>query len=812
MLVVGFPGVESFWYRNPQGKPGYWDKHLAFATVDDESPTFTDVTGDGKPELVCAAGGQLGYAEIPKDPTAPWHFVAVTPKRDYQRFTHGLGVGDVNGDGRMDLLEKDGWWEQPASNAGGKPWEMHAAKFSEGGGAQMYAYDFDGDGDNDVVTSKAAHAYGLSWFEQVKEGDQIAFKEHQFMGEKPEENDYGVAFSQLHAVELVDIDGDGVKDIVTGKRYWAHMEHDPGSLDPAVLYWFKTVRDKGGVRFIPYLIDDDSGVGTQVTVGDLNGDKLPDVVVGSKKGVFATIQHAEEVDKAAWDAAQPKLRPGVPGVESASPQAYLAAKPEVAALRTVKVEDAPKGFPATDADGRAAKPRLRKGRPFRLDRRRGRLRRSAHPRRHGRPASRRQHQRSRGRILGRHLRAAGRRPPPRHAHLRKLQSHASLGQLSHRRRRRRRPCAEVVRKNNDEVVFKASGHSIEEMQPAVVDLHELMGQEIFVRIIDRGSAGWAHVNFDNFRFYDDEPPAKLERPHANKRKPDEYPYAGLPGEEAARVMKVPEGFSVKLSAAEPDVKQPIALALDHRGRLWVAEAYEYPVRAPEGQGHDRILIFEDSDGDGKFDNRKVFADKLNLVSGLEVGFGGVCVGAAPYLMFIPDRDGDDVPDGPPEVLLDGWAYEDTHETLNAFIWGPDGWLYGCHGVFTHSHVGKPGTPDCRAHSAQRRHLALPPDAAQVRGIRRRHEQPLGRRLRRPRPGVLHGLRHPPPVPHHSGRPLPAAGRRALQSLHLRGHPDHRRPSPLSGRQPPHGQWQLQRRRRRPRPRRRHDLPGRRLAG
>ena len=156
-------------------------------------------------------------------------------------------------------------------------------------------------------------------------------------------------------------------------------------------------------------------------------------------------------------------------------------------------------------------------------------------------------------------------------------------------------------------------------------------------------------------------------------------------------MKLPDGFSAKVFAAEPDVKQPIAMALDDRGRLWVAEAYTYPRRAPEGQGRDRILIFEDTDGDGKFDKRTVFAEGLNLVSGLEVGFGGVWVGAAPYLLFIPDRNGDDMPDGPPEVLLDGWGYEDTHETLNTFTWGPDGWLYGCHGVFTHSHVGKPGT-------------------------------------------------------------------------------------------------------------------------
>ncbi len=160
-------------------------------------------------------------------------------------------------------------------------------------------------------------------------------------------------------------------------------------------------------------------------------------------------------------------------------------------------------------------------------------------------------------------------------------------------------------------------------------------------------------------------------------------------------MTLPPGFRATLFAGEPDVVQPIAMAIDDRGRIWVAEAYSYPRRVPDREARDRILIFDDTNGDGRFDTRKVFADRLNLVSGLEVGFGGVWVGAAPYLMFIPDRDGDDRPDGPPQILLDGWGQHDTHETLNTFTWGPDGWLYGCHGVFTHSRVGKPGTPDAK---------------------------------------------------------------------------------------------------------------------
>jgi putative membrane-bound dehydrogenase-like protein len=133
--------------------------------------------------------------------------------------------------------------------------------------------------------------------------------------------------------------------------------------------------------------------------------------------------------------------------------------------------------------------------------------------------------------------------------------------------------------------------------------------------------------------------------------------------------------------------------MDDRGRLWVAEAYSYPVKRKDGEGKDRILIFEDTKGTGHFDKRTVFMEGLNLVSGLEVGFGGVWIGQAPYLLYVPIKDGEDKPAGKPQILLDGWHYEDTHETLNAFCWGPDGWLYGCHGVFTHSLVGKPGTPD-----------------------------------------------------------------------------------------------------------------------
>jgi putative membrane-bound dehydrogenase-like protein len=170
---------------------------------------------------------------------------------------------------------------------------------------------------------------------------------------------------------------------------------------------------------------------------------------------------------------------------------------------------------------------------------------------------------------------------------------------------------------------------------------------------------------------------------------------GTPPLQAVKLMTVPPGFKAHLFAGEPDIRQPNAFCIDDRGRLWVAENFSYtgPGGPWKPSGKDTILIFEDTDGDGKFDKRTVFADNMSFISGLEVGFGGVWVGSPPNLLFIPDKDGKGKADGPPQVVLDGWGHHDQHETLNSFIWGPDGWLYGCQGVFTHSKVGKPGTPD-----------------------------------------------------------------------------------------------------------------------
>ena len=315
ILILGFPGDKSWWFENPgtekkrwqrgaemlvdrhsaRLKEGHWKRHVAIDVTDNESPTFADLTGDGKPEIICSSKGFLGYAEPDwKNPANPWKWHNISPDMKYDRFTHGLGLGDVNGDGRKDILEKDGWWEQPKSLAGDPVWTRHPFPFAAAGGAQMYVYDVNGDGLNDVITSLAAHGYGLVWYEQLpKKNDkgEIDFKQHIILNTDAKPNEHGVSFSQLHAIDLADMDGDGLKDIVTGKRFWAHGPHGDGEPNaPAVLYWFQLVRHKDkSVDFIPHLIDSNSGIGTQVVAGDINGDKLPDIIVGNKKGTFVHI-------------------------------------------------------------------------------------------------------------------------------------------------------------------------------------------------------------------------------------------------------------------------------------------------------------------------------------------------------------------------------------------------------------------------------------------------------------------------------------------------------------------------------------------
>ncbi len=287
ILVIGFPGKETFWYENPKGAAGPWKKHLVMSVVDNESPTYATVTADGAKGLVCTSGGYMGYAlPVKGDPTAPWVWHPISPKGPWQKFTHGIGIGDINGDGRPDMLEARGWWEQPASLANDPEWIFHEVIFGKGG-ANMIVTDVNGDGLADVVTSLEAHGNGIAWFEQTKEDGVQGWKKHMIVGAKPEDTEHGTVFTQPHALALVDINGDGLPDLICGKRFWAHgPSGDIAPNDPAVLYWFELKREGKSAKFIPHLVDSDSGVGTQVTVAPLGRDKKLGIVIGNKKGAF----------------------------------------------------------------------------------------------------------------------------------------------------------------------------------------------------------------------------------------------------------------------------------------------------------------------------------------------------------------------------------------------------------------------------------------------------------------------------------------------------------------------------------------------
>lgn len=290
ILTVPMPGEAAYWHENPGDSDQLWQRHVALNEVSNESPAFTDLTGDGQPELICINSGAFGYAAPGTDPTEPWPFTAISDQQNRGRFTHGLGVGDVNGDGRPDLLEKNGWWE---NRGGSETFRFHPYPFAAAGGSQMFAYDFDGDGDNDVVSVQNAHGWGLKWFEHRGSPDNIGFIPHEILPDQ-DTPDLPGNVSQMHALSLADIDGDGVQDLVTGKRFYAHGGRDPGAAQLPVLYWFRTVREAGQVRFEPHLIHARTGVGTQLTVADINNDGLHDVIVGNKLGTFVLRQRRDD--------------------------------------------------------------------------------------------------------------------------------------------------------------------------------------------------------------------------------------------------------------------------------------------------------------------------------------------------------------------------------------------------------------------------------------------------------------------------------------------------------------------------------------
>ena len=285
-VITTMMGEPSLWYENPQGKPGHWKVHTGTRSACNETPLFADLLGDGKPVAVWGVQpeGYMAWFSISDDPYKLWdmHIIGGPKAPGSERYSHGLGVGDINGDGRNDVLVTAGWWESPEDRTR-EQWTFHKVDFGPSC-ADMVVFDIDGDGDNDVVSS-SAHDYGVWWFEQLPGGT----------GEDFHMQEITKKYSQTHAIRLADINGDGITDFVTGKRYFAHNGKDPGAFEPAVVLWFEVQRPTTGeARFVPHVIDDDSGIGTQFEVLDMNGDGRMDVVTANKKGVHLFLQAETE--------------------------------------------------------------------------------------------------------------------------------------------------------------------------------------------------------------------------------------------------------------------------------------------------------------------------------------------------------------------------------------------------------------------------------------------------------------------------------------------------------------------------------------
>jgi hypothetical protein len=264
------------WWENP-GKSGRpWREHLIESASPVEFVFLVDILNSGKPlQLLPQFGDKkfpLTWYELSgKGAADPWIKHEISAKS----YGHGIGAGDVNSDGRTDIITPKGWFEAPADPRRGQ-WIWHE-EFDLGVTGFIHTMDVNGDGLPDLVTS-LGHDYGIFWYEQKKDarGNREWIK-----------HPIDTSWSQAHALTLADLNGDGQPELVTGKRYYAH-DHDPGANEPLGVYWYERILTGGAVQWKRHIVDYSTrtGGGMQIVVEDIDGDGQLDIVVAGKSGLF----------------------------------------------------------------------------------------------------------------------------------------------------------------------------------------------------------------------------------------------------------------------------------------------------------------------------------------------------------------------------------------------------------------------------------------------------------------------------------------------------------------------------------------------
>ncbi|WP_428661655.1 FG-GAP repeat domain-containing protein [Runella sp.] len=280
VVIIDFPGKPAFWFENPHNKPGVWAKHIIADSVGiaNESPGFIDMDGDGRLDILCGdkEKKQVIWLKAPvKKGDTEWKRYALSAENvpGTEIFSHGIGYGDVDKDGLNDVVVREGWFKGTTDNKSGN-WKFYPVNLGEPC-SHMQVLDVDGDGKNDVI-SASAHALGVWWHQQITDGEgKINFKT----------NLMSTTTAQTHSSIMADLNGDGRKEYITGKRFLAHHGRDPGDADASYLMWFDLTPGKQPY-WTEHIIDNDSGAGLNIVVQDINKDRKPDIVIANKNGVF----------------------------------------------------------------------------------------------------------------------------------------------------------------------------------------------------------------------------------------------------------------------------------------------------------------------------------------------------------------------------------------------------------------------------------------------------------------------------------------------------------------------------------------------